>query len=962
MRIKSAWIDGYGVFHNQAIDDLGEGVVLFSGANEAGKSTMLSFIVTMLYGSRRRAENSYEPLAGGRHGGVLHAEMADGSCERVERYFTPSDKLGSVQAVGGMSRDLYTSIFAFGLNELVDLSTLTGSEVSSRIFSAGAGLGASTYAEARHKVSTEMDSLYTRSSRNRPIDQARRELEQAEARIREIHRQRDDYSRLVRSIDDNSTKQSQLQAKMDDLRRRQGWLQQLIATRPTWESLVVAEENLNRLTQSRDSEAEQHDALLISMKTRISAIRDSLERFRDHVDEISKLQVQMEQAQANVDVALAKLGPGWTRDRAVAFDTSIEARQRVRRFRESLQSAESDCGVAGALRDAARESAQAAARACCGIEAEIQPYESGELPTEEDARALLDDVNAAQAAMGAFREARAQSEASAGSLDGAQRAMAAASEQSSQAEQLVRSSSGAGRWLPPLLILLASVLAIPAAGWISPLLGVATSAYLWFSTRSRHAAAAKSAAAAARARQQATADLASMQARAETAKEQAALAQSRWEQSLARVGLKAGADESALAHIADRARSDLAVIHSLAGLKIRLQQARAEVERTKTVFEQASEALATSKADREGIWLAWGDWLLRAGLDESSTPEAVLDLIDAVESVNASLISVAGYRALLERIRQKVNEFIDELNAVRSRLKLDVVPDENAVPAAVEGLIAGLSLAERREDEGLRARNELNALREQIDASYPGELGATARDHHGEHTAAQIRQDAAEVEEALNQAEEELRTLARDQGRLTSERKAIEGDDALAIALVNRETARRELEQLTRKWVRLAMCKSLMEAAVHQYETMRQPRVMQDASSALAHMTGGRWTNVVARVSELHRIDVGDANGASRRTHQLSYGTQQQLYLAVRCGLVREYSTNAEPLPVIIDDVLVNFDPQRARAAARVMADLSQVCQVLVFTCHPHVADYFLSTGKVTSHFQMESGKIRRVS
>nr|MBP7165983.1 hypothetical protein [Bacillota bacterium] len=88
---------------------------------------------------------------------------------------------------------------------------------------------------------------------------------------------------------------------------------------------------------------------------------------------------------------------------------------------------------------------------------------------------------------------------------------------------------------------------------------------------------------------------------------------------------------------------------------------------------------------------------------------------------------------------------------------------------------------------------------------------------------------------------------------------------------------------------------------------------------------------------------------------RLSCGTEQQLYLAVRCGLVREYCSHAEPMPVMVDDVLVNFDPVRQAAAARVLAELSDVCQVLVFTCHPQTAEHFRQTGLVAAEFALEA-------
>ena len=84
-----------------------------------------------------------------------------------------------------------------------------------------------------------------------------------------------------------------------------------------------------------------------------------------------------------------------------------------------------------------------------------------------------------------------------------------------------------------------------------------------------------------------------------------------------------------------------------------------------------------------------------------------------------------------------------------------------------------------------------------------------------------------------------------------------------------------------------------------------------------------------------------DAAGGSRQPSELSRGTREQLYLALRFGLIREFGEHAERLPIVVDEALVNFDPERARLAAESFAGLSETNQVLVFTCHPATAETF---------------------
>ncbi len=78
---------------------------------------------------------------------------------------------------------------------------------------------------------------------------------------------------------------------------------------------------------------------------------------------------------------------------------------------------------------------------------------------------------------------------------------------------------------------------------------------------------------------------------------------------------------------------------------------------------------------------------------------------------------------------------------------------------------------------------------------------------------------------------------------------------------------------------------------------------------------------------------------------QLSRGTAEQLYLALRFGYIRDYATSSVPVSIIFDDILVNFDPARMKHASEAIADLAETCQVLYFTCHLSPVTCHLSPG-----------------
>lgn len=78
----------------------------------------------------------------------------------------------------------------------------------------------------------------------------------------------------------------------------------------------------------------------------------------------------------------------------------------------------------------------------------------------------------------------------------------------------------------------------------------------------------------------------------------------------------------------------------------------------------------------------------------------------------------------------------------------------------------------------------------------------------------------------------------------------------------------------------------------------------------------------------------------------LSGGTREQLFLAIRLAMVRDFARQGIELPMILDDVTVNFDQQRAEAAVETLMDFAKDGQqLLVFTSHLHFAQMFERRG-----------------
>jgi len=130
---------------------------------------------------------------------------------------------------------------------------------------------------------------------------------------------------------------------------------------------------------------------------------------------------------------------------------------------------------------------------------------------------------------------------------------------------------------------------------------------------------------------------------------------------------------------------------------------------------------------------------------------------------------------------------------------------------------------------------------------------------------------------------------------------------------------------------------NLEQSAIH---PTRSPsfETFQKAGDFLARITGNRYTRI-APESEGRGLHILDHAGNRYRPEQLSRGTQEQVFLAIRLGLTACLINEGNPPPMVMDDILVNFDPEKTEAVIRILTELSEQTQILFFTCQPQTID-----------------------
>ncbi|MEX2027471.1 MAG: hypothetical protein WEH44_09220, partial [Pirellulaceae bacterium] len=193
----------------------------------------------------------------------------------------------------------------------------------------------------------------------------------------------------------------------------------------------------------------------------------------------------------------------------------------------------------------------------------------------------------------------------------------------------------------------------------------------------------------------------------------------------------------------------------------------------------------------------------------------------------------------------------------------------------------------------------------------------------------------------IKEAETRLRDVFERRGVLVEQQRAMVADRSLAKKQVELDAVEQRLARAKAAWQELAVVSFMLERIREEYERDRQPETLREATEYLARMTDNRYRRVWTPLAK-DILLVNTAEGQSLPVEMLSSGAREQLYLSVRLALVALFTRRGIHLPMILDDVLVNFDATRAQRAAEVLRDFArQGHQLLVFTCHEHVWKMF---------------------
>jgi uncharacterized protein YhaN len=261
-----------------------------------------------------------------------------------------------------------------------------------------------------------------------------------------------------------------------------------------------------------------------------------------------------------------------------------------------------------------------------------------------------------------------------------------------------------------------------------------------------------------------------------------------------------------------------------------------------------------------------------------------------------------------------------------------------------------LEEAERRSAAVQALNQQLTNLNDQLLAYCGGgtidDLSADADAEDADALPGRIADTRARIEELARG----ISDLDQEIGSVRNQIARMDGSAVAAEAAEQAQAALSRIREVTERYVRLRLAASLLRGEIDRYRERNQGPVLKRASEIFSRLTLGSFAGLKTHYDDDRTFLVGiRASGETVGVEGMSDGTCDQLYLALRLASVDNYLAANEPMPFIVDDILLNFDDERAKAAMEELAELARRTQVIFFTHHRHLVKLFEGLSAVTT-------------
>ncbi|MEH7385323.1 AAA family ATPase [Bacillus sp. JJ1521] len=984
MRIIGIQIYGYGKLENIEFGNLSLNLQVFYGQNEAGKSTLMSFIHSILFGfpTKQQNEQRYIPKTGTKYGGKLLIQTDEYGTVMIERL--PGKAAGDVsiylpdgtfkgeefihELFQGMDKNLYQNVYSFNIHGLQGVHNLKSEDVGRFLFSAGT-VGTDALLELQNKLTKEMDIIYKPKGKNPILNTELNRLKDEHAKVSKWQENNNEYEELIDEQDRIEKKLIKLDSRKQSLMEKIQESEKLQSIQPLLEEYQTLEYQLKGLPvfepypEDGLKRFEQLQALIKPYEAQLKTLQaKSFELDREKgsiqisnqylenekqilelvenkslfIEKQNRLQLvlkEFQQLEEETYQLKNRLNLAITEEEVQKLDLSIAAKDlfseivsESARHKQQKQFLDDNFTRAKATLE--------------NSEHKLKELNQQILSNEE--REILEQKKRQFTAKESIEKEKALIEDEIKRIN--QQIQRVTTKETENKSKLTRLFNGIG-----FVLLLSSVYFYISHEWVTGVI-LSVLAILMLPIGKMVISLMNSSI------------IHELKSNRESLLKKLDVIQEKFKN---------------YNHIDDevitaRLLRDQQVRHQIEFENVTIQQNEHAYDKVLTGFEEWEKAGVSIEEKSSNIKTIYG-------LPQQVSNERFMDAFQILEGIRDKSIRKQNLLDHKNELQKEINDFHSKMSRVaillnirnQDTIKIDQIAiqlqeekKKNEHLSQVEvkikdttDQIAKLELemnhlqkecqmlwdmAKVSNEEKFRAKGQANGHAKEIKERM--NLLNAQLDRFGEFVnncsvetnyENQIEEMSVEITQLRVLEKEEQRQLSAINHRV----QELEDGGTYADFLHSFVASKSIVKDHAKQWAALAIAKDILSKTVDQYRNLRLPKVIEKAEHYFSILTDKRYKNIYLD-HEKDGFIVEDENGLRYKPNELSQATSEQLYIALRFALANTMHPN-QSYPFIIDDSFVNFDSYRLSNAILLIKELSQDNQILLFTCHQHVLEGF---------------------
>jgi uncharacterized protein YhaN len=978
MKIVEIYIYGYGKFENVTFSNIHSQQV-FYGENEAGKSTIMSFIHSILFGfaTKQQSELRYEPKKGAKYGGQLTVvfpgkgktiiERVKGKATgdvavHMENGITGGEELLK-ELLSSMDKSLYQSIFSFNLQGLQNVHQLKGEELGRFLFSTGT-VGSDRLLKAENELAKELESRFKPNGRNPLLNIRLKELRSLHNELQKAEKNNEQYTDLLTKKEFIEKQIGEVKSEIISLTKQQTRLEEWKKVAPlfqqekiiqkelvSYKDLIFPENGLEQLERLKIVQTQverkiyilkqRMDALqadikdiqpnfsLIEKENEINRVIESLsllEKWKQDHNQLqltlNKTEEEIQRLQNNIHLPLSKTD-------ILSANTSVFMKEKVVELKANQQR----------LTEKKREldeQFQVEKKRLEELESE-EVWIKGQLMTERERQGLIERLSNMETRE-ILTEKRQQ----------VKERLASLSESQKQATNNEKKEKWQFLFMAILFIflgvwgMLSNEFLLVVVGGI----GLLVSVFFYLKSRS-------------------TIGDGILQSEMRNLHEQEIELEKQWKQPLEHVELlKQKLEQDSIL------REQL--LHVMVNLERQQEQYHHVIDHFE-LWEQESILLQNELLDVGGKLKVPDEIAMKYLSDAFQMIDGLKKLL---QEKSYTVVQMNMNKEAMEKILGPLRElsrqflFDDQISpqeaaiTLKKKLKVELEKqiqfkekgdhyaklqkefeeDQLELNRVLDEITALFSMVYAPDEDHFREMGKQAALKAELLIKWNSlsiQLKLSSFKKEEAEKFSSVESHEFTLQKIMDKKEKRNVELSQLQDELASMKyniQLLEDGGTYAELLHHFRQLKSEFEDEAHEWARFATAKEILQKTINNFKKERLPKMLHKAEEYLSFLTGGNYCRIITK-QEGNGFLIESQDHLLFEANELSQATTEQIYVSLRLALAVTIYEKYK-FPIIIDDSFVNFDARRTSRVVELLKKLDGQ-QILFFTCHEHLLKYF---------------------